>query len=111
MHVSAFVCTAQAEVAELVAHVDDLQRQLEQTELECVNSKAQVATLTKLIGSDSAPQASPPDAAARQEGSGAHSPASAVHREPWEIGANECNEVLPSHAALIHALKTNIPQP
>ena len=49
---------AQAEVAALEEDIQALQRQLEQTELDCVYTKAQIATLARLTDSDAA--AAPP---------------------------------------------------
>ena len=89
----AYFFTTQAEVAELEAHVDKLQRQLEESELDCVNTKAQVATLTGLMASGSLPQALQEDDMARTEDGRAQDSSSAVHPDPWDISAHECDEV------------------
>ena len=83
----------QAEVEELEAHVDKLQRQLEQSELDCVNSKAQVTTLTRLVSSDEPQQAPQAEQLGRTADDSTQSPASAGRRDPWDMSADECDEV------------------
>ena len=61
---------AQAAVVALADNIQALQKQLEQSELDCVNQKAQIAMLTRLTGPAEAAPVKPPanaDAAATVE--------------------------------------------
>jgi hypothetical protein len=89
----ASLSTTQAEIADLEAHVDELQRQLEQSRLDSVNKRAQVATLTALTARGSLPQAPQADAMAAEDG-GPQDPASAMHHDPWDISAHNSDEVI-----------------
>ena len=85
----------QAEIAALEEHVSALHRQLEQTQLDNVNKKAQIATLARLTNAAAAPAlAYSSDEAATQDPSRAIN-ASQPEREPWQVSVSSSPEVRP----------------
>ena len=108
----------QAEIAALDAQVNSLQKQLEQSVLESVNQKAQIAALARL--SDGAAVAASPlgcDALAAQDSPVAEVTSQCRH-DFWQLDATACPEVCPAGghehllyrllcAAILHGLHCN----
>ena len=92
----------------LEEHVSALHKQLAQTELDCVNKKAQIATLARLADGAAAPARMPGSDAAATQGPGDANGASQPQLDPWQISATARPAVRLTVTSTLHELDQHV---